>query len=416
MLLIRNFSLSHSLYSASLSTTNSESSTEPLSPIRENVPAKRTKSPPKLPDPERAASRQQVRALLRRGIMPIGSRRRRAALNSSANIPFEQLPFQCFQEARKVLAADREEKLGQIEIQRARIIRLKEQDPSISGGVWEKARRLDSMQKQLEKLKILADINDPLIKKRFEDGDGDMNRPIYRYLADKKWRSYRRLVIVQRIQQMKIVPDVLRHMDITADVYLAFLRHHVSPGDFVDSNTSETTPRLKVQVFDKGERMVSVAIIDSDVPDVERDCFNHRCHFLASNIPLSPVNTSLPLSMLSKESQIILPWLPPFAQKGSPYHRLSTIILQHPKDKAIDVETMRQRTTREGFSLQRWAAHHKLTPIGAHLFRSKWDEGTAGVMTKAGEPGADIELRRKRVEPLLKKKKLLPVKKRLSKF
>ena len=28
------------------------------------------------------------------------------------------------------------------------------------------------MRRELERLKVLADINDPMVKKRFEDGDG----------------------------------------------------------------------------------------------------------------------------------------------------------------------------------------------------------------------------------------------------
>ncbi len=105
--------------------------------------------------------------------MPIGSRRRRAALKSSNNIPFEQLPYQCFQEARKMLQADRSEKLKKIEVTRARIERLNEQDRSpVPGGEVSKQRRLADMKEHLEGLKILADINDPLIKKRFEDGEG----------------------------------------------------------------------------------------------------------------------------------------------------------------------------------------------------------------------------------------------------
>ena len=63
------------------------------------------------------------RRLLRQGTAPIGSRRRRAALQDSASIPFEQLPYQCFQEARKVLLADREEKLKEIETMRQRLAR-----------------------------------------------------------------------------------------------------------------------------------------------------------------------------------------------------------------------------------------------------------------------------------------------------
>ena len=129
-------------------------------------------------DPALVSTPKEERQLMRSGIRPIGSRRRRAALQGSANLPFEQLPYQCFQEARKILGADREEKLRQIETERARIARLQAQDPAISGGEAEKDRRLTSMRKYLEELKILADINDPAIKKRFEDGEGRSYRLI----------------------------------------------------------------------------------------------------------------------------------------------------------------------------------------------------------------------------------------------
>ena len=71
-----------------------------------------------------------------------------------------------------MLAEDRKGKLEQIEQQRSRIERLKAQEPAVSGGEWQKERRVVSMQQYLEKLKILADINDPMVKKRFEDGKG----------------------------------------------------------------------------------------------------------------------------------------------------------------------------------------------------------------------------------------------------
>ncbi len=103
---------------------------------------------------------------------PIGSRRRRVALQETSGIPFEQLPYQCFQEARKILIADREEKLKQIETDRARIIRLRDSDPALSGGEARKKQRLKDLVDKLEYLKILADVNDPLVKRRFEDGLG----------------------------------------------------------------------------------------------------------------------------------------------------------------------------------------------------------------------------------------------------
>lgn len=103
----------------------------------------------------------------------LGSRRRRAALATTSNIPFEQLPYQCFQEARKILAQDREEKVAKIIAETAKIKRLEATDPSVfRGGEAYKQRRLESLRKYVEELKILADINDPMVKRRFEDGQG----------------------------------------------------------------------------------------------------------------------------------------------------------------------------------------------------------------------------------------------------
>jgi len=135
-----------------------------------------TPTPPSAPspplDPNTIHTRKEEHLLAARGLLPIGSRRRRAALASTSNIPFEQLPYQCFQEARKILAADREVKLKQIEEERKRIAKVEATDVSKLGGEVSKKGKLVAMHKYLEQLKVLADANDPVIKKRFEDGEG----------------------------------------------------------------------------------------------------------------------------------------------------------------------------------------------------------------------------------------------------
>jgi large subunit ribosomal protein L35 len=233
---------------------------------------------------------------------------------------------------------------------------------------------------------------------------GDMTKPIYRYLADRKWREYQRKIIVQRIEQLAIVPDVLPFFEPTADVRLAFRTRKVQPGEFVDSRISEVPARLKVQVFDKGERLVTVVVIDSDVPVIGKDGFSSRCHYLAANIPLSPTETSLPLSKASDE-QLVHPWLLPFAQKGSPYHRCSVFVLQQEPGKTLDTASLREQIKRKGFSLRSFVDKYNVTPIGMGIFRSIWDEGTAGVMQRHDIEGADIEFKRKKVVALKPKQK-----------
>jgi large subunit ribosomal protein L35 len=238
---------------------------------------------------------------------------------------------------------------------------------------------------------------------------GDMNKPIYRHLADKKWRSYKRLVLEQRLTQMSVVPDLLPSLDVVADIDLGFGRKPVAPGDFVDSAISEKMPRLNVQTFTAGERLVTVVVVDADVPVVEEDSFTNRCHFVASNIPLSPTRTSIPLQRIAQEDvkvtdtsakKIALPWAAPWAHKGAPYHRLAIFVLEQKEAKPLDM-TKLSATKREKFNLRSFVDKHKLNPITATLFRTQWDESMAGVMERAGlNKEIGVELKRRRVEPL----------------
>ena len=233
-----------------------------------------------------------------------------------------------------------------------------------------------------------------------------MNKPVYRHLADRKWRSYQRLIIMQRINQMHVIPDVLPYIDPIVDVSVSFRRKTVRPGDFVHSTLSEVVPRLHVQYFEKGEKLLTVAVVDPDVPVVEKDSFMQRCHFLATNIRVSPTSPVVKLGELDKDTQILQPWLPPFAQKGSPYHRLCIFIFQQPDLNPVDMTVAKSKSAeRDEFYLRGFATRLQLTPVGAGMFRSQWDDGTASVMQRAGVEGADIEFKRERIEPLPYKKK-----------
>ena len=132
-------------------------------------------------DPETVENKKQERRLLRReGVQPVGSRRRRAALRMAGvrkteEIPFEQLPYQCFQEARKFLQEDRQEKLKEIKTQQQRI-----QNVAASVASEQSKRdRIARMKMHLNALIIAADINDPVVKRKFEDGQGMLEQRIH---------------------------------------------------------------------------------------------------------------------------------------------------------------------------------------------------------------------------------------------
>ncbi|KAI1341973.1 ribosomal protein YmL35 [Xylariaceae sp. FL0016] len=417
--LARSFSRSAIRQDEGSTTTTSNSSTPPPPP----PPASSTKTMDQsetavanekkqsarqiFMDPSTTTAHWAERKLVRMGMPPVGSRRRRAAIRTSDNVPFEQLPYQCFQDARKILQEDRQEKIEAIKKELAKIKRLEAKPADeVSGGERMKNMRLTSLKKHVEELKVLADINDPIVKRRFEDGLGDMNKTIYRHLAEKKWRGYPYRMITQRISQLNIVPDILPKFDPVANVEMYFRRKHVEPGEMIDSLMSEVSPRLRVQVFDAGERLVSVVVMDSDVPNAETDSFDRRCHYLAANVPISPDQPSLPLSKVNKETQLAVPWLPAFSQRGAPYHRLSVFILEQKPGQTIDIAKLRELYSgRDGFSLKSFRDKFTLTPVGFNIFRTIWDDNTKAVMERAGIPGADIEFKFKRVYSLKGEKK-----------
>ena len=85
------------------------------------------------------------------------------------------MDYHCFQEARKLLAADRADKIRQILEEQAKI---REVEGHVGdallyrGGDRYRERRLASLRRHVQRLKILADINDAEIKRKFEDGLG----------------------------------------------------------------------------------------------------------------------------------------------------------------------------------------------------------------------------------------------------
>lgn len=226
-----------------------------------------------------------------------------------------------------------------------------------------------------------------------------MNKPIYRYLADRKWREYRRKIQLQRITQMNVVPDVIPHCDPVVDVKINFGRTKVPPGEFVDSAISEKPCQLTIQTFERQPRLITIAIVDPDVPNFETDSFDSRCHFLAANIELSPTTPQIDLAKLS-QSQILVPWLVPTAQRGSPYHRLSIIVCQQKDNVPIDITAAGKNIHQHDFKMRSMITRHMLSPIGATLFRTKWDDNMNMVMERAGIEGGDMELKRVKVEPL----------------
>ena len=103
-----------------------------------------------------------------------------------------------------------------------------------------------------------------------------MTKPIFRHLAHLEWMNYRQKILMQRITQMNVIPDVLSNIDPSVSTISRFGRKKIPHGIIVPSQISEQPPHLTIQPYDAGERLVSIAVVNPDVPDVENDKFGFR--------------------------------------------------------------------------------------------------------------------------------------------
>lgn len=166
----------HGLLNANVASTDagaaSESADSPSSDKKAELKARWL-------DPNTTTLSWAEKKLLKQGRNPIGDRRRRAAVRQTPSVPFEQLPYHAFQEARKLLAEDRAEQLEKIK-QAYQRIKTVEATPAekYRHGQLRKGLKLYNLRKRLEYLKIQADINDPAVKRRFQDGHGEPHSAI----------------------------------------------------------------------------------------------------------------------------------------------------------------------------------------------------------------------------------------------
>jgi len=131
-----------------------------------------TTSTPVSIDPNTVFTPKEEKELASQGKSPIGSRRRRAALATSPGIPFDQLPYQCFQEALKIISEQRAETVKKLEYEVEKIERMQKLVDEEGLHTTQRQAKIRDMTKHVNDLLIQADEHDPRIKMTFEDGLG----------------------------------------------------------------------------------------------------------------------------------------------------------------------------------------------------------------------------------------------------
>ncbi|KAF9785946.1 phosphatidylethanolamine-binding protein [Thelephora terrestris] len=249
------------------------------------------------------------------------------------------------------------------------------------------------LKEKLAVLEVQSEVNRPEVRWYFRNGLADVSKPVYRHLAEKKWRNDGDLdLLMERVHQMNVVPDVLPSLHPSFDLRLTFPespsqrvkprpcvnpRHkQVEPGVFLVSEQTRNQPTLYASVFHAETRLYTLLMVDPDVPDPERQSFTTYLHWLQPNIPLSCTTRSIEIPEAHTS------YIPPHPQRGTRYHRYVLLLLpQQAPAEPLSVPVLCD-ADRLHFNVREFAAQYGLdgsTGGGAHLWRQVWDEGVSQV-------------------------------------
>ncbi|EPX73985.1 ribosomal protein subunit L35 [Schizosaccharomyces octosporus yFS286] len=221
-------------------------------------------------------------------------------------------------------------------------------------------------------LRILSELNLPSVRSKFYDGEYDYTRPAFLHLLKQKWENHDKLLLLQRLEQMKVIKDLgLGSFKPTVDVRLRFSKeeaNEVVPGTILPTEQTCSEPLLQVLPFNTEEHSYTIATLDLDVPNYQTNEFETSCLWLASNVPIKASDRSF-----IRPSNCLIPYSPPILHRGEDKHRIVTLVLQQ-EDPSIELDL--SEIQKGNINIRDLCARYSLIPVGSHLFRSQFDEGT----------------------------------------
>ncbi|KAG1725580.1 phosphatidylethanolamine-binding protein [Suillus paluster] len=243
---------------------------------------------------------------------------------------------------------------------------------------------LQALEEKLRILEVQSEINFPQVRWKCANGMADMSKAVDRHLVEQRWRKEGALdLLMERIHQMQVVPDVLPDIHPSLDLRVTFPKvksntglqvtvskvvyENVEPGVFLLPEQTVEPPKIFTTVFHPEERLYTLLMIDPDFPDETNQTFQTYLHWLhLSPSPVPNLNTHTA-------------YIPPHPQRGTTYHRYTILLL--PQQSRLSIP-MVAKDKRAGFDVRAFMEQHGLDRNvggGAHMWREVWSEGVPAV-------------------------------------
>jgi large subunit ribosomal protein L35 len=237
---------------------------------------------------------------------------------------------------------------------------------------------------RITRAQVEAYVNDPATRRAFAatGGSGQMDKPVMRHLAHRRWRKEGELdLVMQRVNQLGVVPDLIPDHVPIASIRVAGAQGAIVPGAVVPATELAGAPQLTVQLFEHPETpsdatpvpeaLYTLLVVDPDSPNHETHSYTERLHYAKSDIPLSVVSGQLDL--LTAPGTEHLAYEPIAPAQGSGKHRLVFLVVRQRAPVAAP-------TSRDDFSVRAFLTDSGVTAedvVAASVVRSEWTPETA---------------------------------------
>ncbi|KAG0680032.1 hypothetical protein C6P40_003315 [Pichia californica] len=255
---------------------------------------------------------------------------------------------------------------------------------------------LSKLNKEKENLLIKSEQENPevVFNSIFQTKSLDRSQPVYRHYLKEQWKSYKRMLTMQRLETLAIIPDTLPTLEPEVDVNLKFPHNNVNtwiePGKILSSNVTSKPPAFEIIEFKESkDDLYTILIVNPDTPDVQNNTFSTTLHWALKDIKLSNNDSMVDIKKLDEnKDSILIDYLPPVPEKNLGNQRFAVWVFR--QDGKLNDSITKDSIKRTKFNIREFVAANKLAPIGAHVWRSVYDLNTDNVRKLYGLPAGRI--------------------------
>ncbi|KAJ1973666.1 mitochondrial 54S ribosomal protein YmL35 [Dimargaris verticillata] len=248
-----------------------------------------------------------------------------------------------------------------------------QQDPKTA----DTTSQVQGLKDQEYELRVDAMLYDSQVLWNFAHGQGDLTVPVYHYLAQQQFREEYLPVLMQRVTQMHVVPDLLPagavQPEFRVQMRYPSIQESFMAGVKLEPKDTLDTPSVSAMPFHIEPRLYTLALVDPDHPCQETQQYTERCHWLKTNVSLSVTQHS------ADAGNTILEYLPPHPALGTKHHRYVLMLLEQPLAGQSHLDLSSLTSSQRTFGTRALCAAHNLTLRGVTFFRAQYDEAVASV-------------------------------------